>query len=146
MGSMEPLDVTLTNLNITEVTIFETTLLAKIRVTNPNPEAYTIDGASFKLYLEDKKVGTGTSSASFTVERLDSYVFDVVFHLNNASAILRLKDIFEEKDREISYAVRGGLYTEGAFGAKKLKVDKSGTIDLGNATVVDELSEEPLQR
>lgn len=133
MGSMEALDVTLTNLNITEVTVFETTLVAKIRVTNPNPEAYTIDGASFKLYLEDKKVGTGTSNASFTLERLDSYVFDVVFHINNASAILRLKDILEDKDEEISYAVRGGLYTEGAFGTTKLKVDKTGHVDLGKA-------------
>jgi LEA14-like dessication related protein len=133
MGSMEPFDVTLANLNVTEVTVFETTMVAKIRVTNPNPEAYTIDGASFKLYLEDKKVGTGTSKESFTVDRLDSYVIDVVFHINNASAILRLKDILEDEDKEISYGVRGGLYTEGAFGTKKLKVEKSGRIDLEKA-------------
>ena len=131
MGSMEAFDVTLANLNVTEVTIFETTMVAKIRVTNPNPEAYTIDGASFKLYLEDKKVGTGTSNESFTVERLDSRVIDVIFHINNASALLRLKDILEDKDTEISYGVRGGLYTEGAFGPKKLKVEKTGRIDLG---------------
>jgi len=132
MGSIEPLDVTLANLNITEVTVFETTLVAKLRITNPNPEAFTIEGASFKLYLEDKKVGTGTSKESFTVDRLDSYVIDVVFHMNNASALLRLKDILEDKDKEISYGVRGGLYTPGAFGTKKLKVEKSGRIDLKN--------------
>jgi LEA14-like dessication related protein len=67
LGSIEPLDVTLANLDITEVTVFETTLVAKIRITNPNPEALTIEGASFKLYLEDKKVATGTSKESFTV-------------------------------------------------------------------------------
>ena len=110
-----------------------TTLAAKLRVTNPNPEAYTIDGASFKLYLEDKKVGTGTSKESFTVDRLDSYVTDVLFHLNNASAILRLKDILEDEDKDISYGVRGGLYTEGAFGTKKLKVEKTGRVDLRKA-------------
>ena len=131
MGSMEPFDVTLANLNITEVTVFETTMVAKIRVTNPNPEAFSIDGASFKLYLEDKKVGTGTSNESFTVDRLDSKVIDVIFHINNASALLRLKDILEDKDKEVSYGVRGGLYTEGAFGPKKLKVEKTGRIDLG---------------
>ena len=135
MGSMEPFDVTLANLDITEVTVFETTMVAKIRVTNPNPEAYAIDGASFKLYLEEKKVGTGTSKESFTVDRLDSYVFDVIFHINNASAILRLKDILESKGTEISYAVRGGLYTEGAFGPKTLKVEKSGHIELGKTSL-----------
>jgi LEA14-like dessication related protein len=131
MGSIEQLDVTLSNLNFTEVTVFETTLVAKLRITNPNPEAFEIEGASFKLYLEDKKVGTGTSKESFTVDRLDSYVVDVIFHINNASALLRLKDIIETKDDEISYGVRGGLYTQGAFGTKKLKIDKTGRIELG---------------
>lgn len=135
MGSVEPLEVTLANLNVTEVTLFETTLVAKLRITNPNPDAFTIEGASFKLYLQDKKVGTGTSKESFTVDRLDSYVIDVVFHMNNASALLRLKDILEDKDKEVSYGVRGGLYTQGAFGTKKLKVEKTGRIDLGKANL-----------
>lgn len=135
MGSVEPLDVTLANLKVTEVTLFETTLIAKLRITNPNPDAFTIEGASFKLYLEDKKVGTGTSKESFTVDRLDSYVVDVVFHMNNASALLRLKDILEDSDKEVSYGVRGGLYTQGAFGTKKLKVEKTGVIDLENFPV-----------
>ena len=132
---MEQFDVTLSNLNFTEVTVFETTLIAKLRITNPNPEAFAIEGGSFKLYLEDKKVGTGTTNESFTVERLDSYVVDVTFHINNASALLRLKDIIETKDNEISYGVRGGLFTQGAFGTKKLRVEKSGVIELGNVTL-----------
>ena len=135
MGSIEPLDVTLANLNITEVTVFETTLVAKLRITNPNPDGFTIDGASFKLYLEDKKVGTGTTKETFTVDRLDSSVVDVVFHINNASALLRLKDILDDND--VSYGVRGGLYTQGAFGTKKLKVEKTGRIDLGKASLPD---------
>ena len=128
MGSIEPLDVTLANLNITEVTIFETTLVAKLRITNPNPEAIAIEGASFKLYLEDKKVGSGTTKESFVVDRLDSSVIDVVFHINNASALLRLKDIFDDND--VSYGVRGALFTEGAFGTKKIRIEKTGHLDL----------------
>ena len=128
MGSLDPLDVTLTNLDVAEVTIFETTLVAKLRITNPNPDAMTIDGASFKLYLEDKKVGTGTTKESFSVDRLDSTVIDVVFHINNASALLRLKDILE--DNNVNYGVRGALYTEGAFGTKKIRIEKTGHLDL----------------
>lgn len=128
MGSIEPPDVTLADLNVTEVTVFETTLVAKLRITNPNPEALTIDGGSFKLYLEDKKVGTGTTKETFTVDRLDSSVVDVVFHINNASALLRLRDILEDND--VSYGVRGGLYTQGTFGTKKLRIEKTGRIDL----------------
>ena len=130
MGSIEPLEVTLANLNVTEVTLFETTLVAKLRITNPNPDAFTIEGASFKLYLEDKKIGMGTSKESFTVDRLDSSVIDVIFHINNASALLRIKDILEDDD--VSYGIRGSLYTQGAFGTKKLKIEKMGRIDLKN--------------
>ena len=128
MGSLEPLEVTLSNIQIPEVTVFETTLVAKLRITNPNPEGLTIDGGSFKLYLDDKKVGTGTTSETFSVDRLDSTVVDAVFHINNASAILRLKDIFQQK--EVSYGVRGSLFTQGSFGTKKIKVEKTGRIDL----------------
>ncbi len=134
MDSLDPLEVTLTNVSIPEITIFETTLVAKLRITNPNPEGFTIDGASFKLYLEDKKVGTGTTSETFTVDRLDSTVVDAVFHINNASALLRLRGILEG-DKEVSYGVRGSLFTQGKFGTKKIKVEKMGRIDLGKAVL-----------
>lgn len=129
MSTFEPLEVTLVDLEVSEVTVFETTLAAKLRVTNPNPEAFTIEGASFKLYLEDKKVGSGTCNETFSVERLDSTVIDVLFHLNNASAVLRLKDILE--DDEVRYGIRGGLFLQGTFGSKKLNVEQTGRIDLG---------------
>ncbi len=138
-GSIEPLEVTLADLDVTEVTVFETTLVAKLRITNPNPAAMTIEGAAFKLYLEDKKVGSGTTKEIFTVDRLDSSLVDVVFHINNASALLRLKDILEDDD--VSYGISGGLYTQGAFGTKKLKVDKTGRIDIGKA--VPHVADEP---
>ena len=128
MTAVDPLEVTLTQLNVTDVTVFETTLVAQLRITNPNPEPFSIDGASFKLMLEDKKVGTGTTSDSFTVARLDSTLVDVVFHVNNASALLRLREIFESDD--VSYGVQGSLFTQGAFGTKKLKVERTGHIDL----------------
>jgi len=130
MGSLEPLEVTLTHLAVTEITIFETSLVAKLRITNPNPDPIAIDGASFKLYLKDKKVGTGTTKESFAVDRLDSSVIDVTFHINNASALLRLKDIFDDDD--VTYGVRGALFTEGAFGTKKIRIEKTGHIDLSD--------------
>ncbi len=134
-GSLEPLQVTLVDLQITEMTLFETGMVARLRVTNPNPEALTIDGASFKLILDDKKIGTGTTKETFTVERLDSAVIDAVFHINNASALLRLKGIMGKT--EVSYGVRGHLYTQSSFGTKMLNVDKMGTIDLADMKGVD---------
>ena len=128
MGSLEPLEVTLSTIQIPEVTVFVTTLGAKLRINNPNPEGRPNDGGSIKLYLDDQKVGTGTTSETISVDRLDSTVVDAVFNINNASAILRLKDIFQQK--EVSYGVRGSLFSQGSFGTKKIKVEKTGRIDL----------------
>jgi len=47
-----------------------------------------------------------------------------------SSALLRIKDILEDDD--VSYGIRGGLYTQRAFGTKKIKVEKSGHIDFKN--------------
>jgi len=139
MSSIEPLQVTLSNLKITEVTVFETTLIAKLRITNPNPEPFIIDGGSFKLILDEKKVGTGTASETFTVDRLDSAVIDAIFHINNASALLRLQGILQEK--EVTYGIQGALFTQGSFGTKKIKIEKTGRLDLSNRNPTD--TEEP---
>lgn len=134
MTSLEPLQLTLADLEVTEVTLFETTLLARLRVTNPNPEAFTIDGGSFKLTLDGKKIGSGTTPESFSVDRLDSVVVDAVFHINNASAVLRLKDVLQQ--REVSYGVTGSLFTQGTFGTRKIRVDKEGRLDLGDSALL----------
>ena len=128
MAGLEPLEITLSNLKITQVTIFETTLVASLRITNPNPEPITISGGSFKLVLDDKKVGTGTASETLTVERLDSAVVDAVFHINNASALMRVQNIL--RDDEATYGVSGSLFTNGTFGTKKIRVEKTGRLDL----------------
>ena len=129
MTPLEPPEVTLVNLEAGDVTVFETTLTAQIRITNTNPEPLVIEGAAFKLYLEDVKVGTGVTSEVFTVERLDSYVVSTTFHLNNAVALLRLATILEQK--QIHYAVKTTVYSPGTFGSRKLKTVHDGTLDLG---------------
>jgi LEA14-like dessication related protein len=145
MVDVEPLGVTLVDLEVRNVTVFETTLVAKLRITNPNPEPISIDGASFKLYLDDKKVGVGTTAEVFTVERLDSFVVDTVFHLNNASAIMRLRDVL--RDNEVGYGIRGSLFTQGPFGTRKIRVEKHGSVDLDgrSSAETDEAVREPGQ-
>ena len=133
MASIEPLELTLADLEVSEVTLFETTLLARLRVMNPNPEPFVIDGGSFKLTLDGRKVGWGTTPGSFSVDRLDSVVVEAVFHINNASAALRLKDVLQQK--VVSYGVTGSLFTQGTFGTRKIRVDREGRLDLGESAL-----------
>lgn len=128
MSGHEPLEVTLSNLEVGEVTVFETTVEARLRITNPNPEPLSVNGASFTLTLDDRKIGTGTAPEAFTVDRLDSTVIRATFNINNAAAVLQLRDILDRQT--VRYAVRGSLFTDGAFGTRRVRVEKSGTLDL----------------
>lgn len=127
MGSLEPPAVTLAGVELTEVTMFETTVQVKLRISNPNPEPMTLEGASFKLRLEGFKIGQGLSSETVTIERLDSTILNVTFHVNNAVALLQLKEIVEQE--AVDYGIRAVLYTQGSWGTKKLKVEKEGRFD-----------------
>ena len=132
--ALEEMEITLADLEFTEATLFETTMVARMRVANPNPDPLSFEGASFKLYLDERKVGTGMAPEPFTVDGLATTVVDVTFHLNNATAIFRIVDVLKDK-REVAYGVRGSLFTDSTFGRRKLKVNKMGTFDLEDLEV-----------
>jgi LEA14-like dessication related protein len=130
MGSLEPPSVSLAGVELSEVTVFETTVQVKLRVSNPNPEPMTLEGASFKLRLEDHKIGRGLSSEIVTIERLDTALLNVTFYVNNAVALLQLREILQQE--AVDYRVQAVLYTQGSWGTKKLKVDKEGRFEFTN--------------
>jgi LEA14-like dessication related protein len=129
--ALEEMEITLTDLQFTEATVFETTMVAKIRVANTNPDPLAFEGASFKLYLDDRKVGTGLAPDAFEVEGLATTVIPVTFYLNNATALLRVIDVLKDQ-REVNYGVRGSLFMDSSWGRRKLKVEKMGSLDIEN--------------
>jgi LEA14-like dessication related protein len=144
--ALEEMEITLVNLEFTDATMFETTMVADIRVANPNPDPLSFEGASFKLLLDDRKVGTGMVPEPFVVEGLDTAVVQATFHLNNATALFRIVDVLKDR-RTVGYGVRGALFTDGTFGRRKLKVEKMGVLDLDNLEVPESvgLSEQKLE-
>lgn len=121
-------EITLSALEFTEATLFETTMVAKVRISNPSLNSIVVEGATFKLVLDGKKVGRGMMKDIVTVEGLDSQVGDATFHINNASALLRLKDILEQ--RVVGYGIVGNLYMQSGTRTTKIKVEQEGQLDL----------------
>jgi LEA14-like dessication related protein len=144
-SSLEPLDLNVVDINVADATLFETSLDVSIRVSNPNPEPLEMEGASFKLVLNDKKVGSGNVAESFTIPRLGSEVVHATFHVNNASALTKLRRILEQET--ITYGVKGTLWVERGYGTKKIKIDRGGELDLSGVDLTgpgltgDELTE-----
>jgi len=133
MSSVEAPDVTLVDLQVGDITVFETSLTATVRITNPNPDPLDIDGASFKLELDGRKIGTGTSSDALIVPRLDSATIEVNFHLNNIAAVTRLRSMLDHE--VVDWGLRGKVFVRGAYGTRSLRVEHAGRIDLDAPTL-----------
>lgn len=127
LSTLDPPDVTLVDIRAMEMTVFETTVEAVLRVSNPNPEPLAVEGAAFKLYLDGKKVGSGATPETVEVPRLGSAVLRATVHINNASALLRIKDILEE--RQVDYGLRGKLFVSRPNGTVRLGIEREGRLD-----------------
>lgn len=127
LGTLDSPELTLVNLELEDATLFETTLEVQLRIANPNPEPITFNGAKFKLTLEDRKVGRGMSPETVTISRLGTEVVSIPFHVNNATLLLRLKEILDTKS--VRYGVQGTLYLERSLGNRKLKMHSEGQLD-----------------
>jgi LEA14-like dessication related protein len=125
---LEPLGVNLVNLEVQEITLFEATLVAQVRITNPNPDPLEFTGGSLKLLLDGKKAGTALAPEGFTVAGFDSTLVDMTVHVNTASAITRIPKMLEKES--ISYGASGSFYSQGSFGRVRHVVERSGTLDL----------------
>lgn len=129
-------EITLSALEFTDATLFETTMVAKVRISNPSLNSIVVEGATFKLVLDGKKVGRGMMKDVVTVESLDSRIGDATFHINNASALLRLRDILER--RSVAYGIVGNLYLQSGTRTTKVKVEQVGQLDLDESVQVHE--------
>lgn len=125
---LEPLEITLSDLEVEEMTLMETSLVAKVRIVNPNPESLNFSGASCKLYLEGGKVGRGVSSESFSIDRLSTETIHISFFINNVAAIYRLRQL-QEKDA-ITYKMKTVLFSDGPYGTKRIQNVYEGVLDL----------------
>ena len=65
--SLEAPHVTLTDLRMLDMTLFEQRYGLKIRVQNPNPVELPITGMNFRLDVNDSELGRGVSDQPVTV-------------------------------------------------------------------------------
>ena len=140
LSNLEPPELTLVQVVPVEVTVFETTLDVQLRIANPNPDPITFEGASFKLTLDERKIGRGMTPETVTIDRFATEVVNLTFHVSNTSVLLRIQEILESKT--VSYGVSGKLYVQLGTGTRKLKVQNTGQIDL-NQPPTDPLPELP---
>ncbi|MCP4200524.1 MAG: LEA type 2 family protein [bacterium] len=123
--SIVPPEVTLVDLEFTDLTMFETTGEFTVRLANENPDPLRINGGVFRLYLNGVKVGKALTSESVEVPRLGTATQRVALHVNNVALISRLASLLEEP--VLDYQIKTRLFVEGAYGTRRVNFENAGT-------------------
>jgi LEA14-like dessication related protein len=112
-GRPEPLEVSLANMNILQVGLFEQRYLLQLRIQNPNDFSLPIKGMKYQLYLNEKIFARGVSGNSVTIPGFGEALVDIE-GISNISGIL------------------DQLYEMGEGGKDVLHYRLSGSARLGN--------------
>ena len=128
--SMIPPDVTLSNVEVADLTLFETSGVVTVRIANENREPLVLDGAAYQLYLDGVKVGKALTDERIEVPGLATVTQEAELIINNLVVASRLRSIFEQE--AVSYRIRARLYLEGGFGRRRLSSTYEGLLDFSD--------------
>lgn len=124
LGLVRPPDVTLVDLEFTDLTLFETSGEITLRLANENAEALALDGGVFTLFLNGVKVGKGLSSRRVEVPSFESATYRVPIYVNNLALVTRLAALLEEP--VLDYRIRARLRLEVPYGTRRLTSEYRG--------------------
>lgn len=135
-ATLEPPDITLIDLRLTDITVLETSGEVALRIVNPSPDTLRVDGAAFGLHLDGLKVGQVLVDEQVDIERLDSAVLAGTLHISNLAMATRLKSIFDSA--EFDYRLAGKVWVLTDLGRRGVRVERSGHINLNEAAAANE--------
>ena len=120
-------DVSLVNLKFTDLTLFETSGIFIVRLTNENPEPIFIEGGVYNLYLGGWRIGKGLSNHRLEVPPLATATDEIELHLSNLAIATQLRSIYDSGVAD--YRIKAKIYVEGGYGRRRIKVENEGRFD-----------------
>lgn len=132
----EPPDVALADLRFTDLTVFETSGTAVVRLSNANPEPMVVTGGTYDLYVDGVRIGRALSDRRIELPRLGTATDDVELFVNNLALATRIKSIFDTG--AFDYRIKAKVYVAGDYGTRTHRVVKDGYFSFHEA---DETSE-----
>jgi LEA14-like dessication related protein len=115
----EPIEVNLAGLTPLPSTAFEHRLRVDLRLRNPNPREYRIDGVRFRLVVNGQRLATGQAEVEAILPRLGEVVVPVtatttLLDLVNQVVVLVARE--EAQQVELDYELTGRIFLAGSWG------------------------------
>ncbi len=128
LAPLAPPEVTLVDLEVSKVELFETAAVVALRLSNENPEPLTVEGGVFKIYLNGTRVGRAMGSETIEVPRLGSTVQRFDLSVSNLALATRLIEMIESPVLE--YRIKSKLYVVRPYGTRRMSSVHEGRLDL----------------
>ncbi|KAA3652997.1 MAG: hypothetical protein DWQ11_09770 [Proteobacteria bacterium] len=130
--NMQPPEVSVSDLRLLDVGLFEQRFGLSLRVLNPNDAEIPIDGLSFTVELNGKPFAKGVSNQAVTVPRLSEAMLEVEA-VSSLTGLLRQFGAMAKGQERIDYRIHGTLYTGRLFGG--VPFDQRGEVDFADLGV-----------
>lgn len=113
-----PPEVTLSDIMVKEVTLFETTFIVDLRVLNKSPKPLELVGAQGDIYLNNSKVLTVLSSDAKSIPGFGSEIIKAKAHAGNIKLIPLLANILSQLQagkeiQDVDYKADGIIHLAG---------------------------------
>lgn len=106
---VDPPYVSLADLRITNIGLFEQRYGLQLRIQNPNPSELPISGMDFRVTFNDVEFGRGVSHQSVTVPAYGEALLNVDMVSNVSRLIDQLKEVELGRSEGMRYRITGGL-------------------------------------
>jgi LEA14-like dessication related protein len=108
-GPLEPPNVSLVDLRVLDVGLFEQRYGLTLRLQNPNPVEMPIAGMDYRVSLNDIDFGRGVSQQTATVPAYGESVVEVVVVSNLFNLVQRVQDLQQGRGQGLRIAIEGGV-------------------------------------
>jgi LEA14-like dessication related protein len=124
--TMQSPNVSLADLRIVDLTLFEQRYALTIRVQNLNPVELPITGMNFRLDVNDAELGRGVSNQAVTVPAHGDAVVEIAVVSNLARLLDQIRGLESGKAQSLRYRLAGDISVANRFG--KLPFEYRGEI------------------
>jgi hypothetical protein len=131
----EPIEVNLVGLTPLPSTAFEHRLRVDLRLRNPNPRAYRIDGLRFRLLVNGERLASGQAEVEAELPRLGEVVVPVTATttlLDLVNQIVTFGSRSEAEQRHLDYELTGRIFLAGSWGGIDFE-RRGSTVELDRA-------------
>ena len=126
-GEMAPPSVTIADFGVGSASLFEQQFNLKLRIQNPNPEDFRVDGVAFDLEINGEPFAKGVGNQALTVPRYGSGFMPVEAVSSLGGVVKQFSRIVQGDGPVFTYRIKGSL---SVASGTRIPFDRSGEFDL----------------